>query len=119
MCALDISNRDTKYYEKRFEARYVMKCECNAFIDHIMFLAEIADISFNGLALLVHDYFGKEEIGDEIEIRILRENYPAVDMIAEIRNYVVADGVSRIGMQIKRGNKSVWDALVRQAQNGL
>lgn len=119
MQVLNISERDAKYYEKRFERRYKTKCECNVIINQSVFEAEISDISFNGLALLIRDYSGVTDIDDEVEIKILKHNYPAVSMMAEIRDYMVVDDISRLGFQIKSGNRSIWDALVRQAQNGL
>ena len=118
--ALDISNRNPEYYENRFEQRYKMACKCMVQIDGEQFNGEIADISFNGVAFILEHYWGQDVVGDTIEFCIFRENYMAVTMIGELRNCTVTtDNHTRIGLQIKRGNRQVWDALVRQAQNGL
>lgn len=116
---MDISNRDLRFYEKRSEARYQMACECNVDLCGTMYDAEIKDISFNGVAFMVKADYKDAEVGDKINFKIFRVNYPVVQMMAYLRNITRVNDYTRLGMQVVGGDHTVWDPLVRQAQGGL
>lgn len=116
---MDISGRNLNFYNQRKEERYKLRCVCSIEIDGIYYDAEISDISFGGVAIIVKSYRDEVDIDDKLTFKFYRTNYPVAEMESLVRNINHVGDYTRLGMQIIGGNKEIWDLIVKQVKNGL
>lgn len=116
---MDVSNRNLKYYDLRKETRHKMDCDCYLVINGQVYLGMINDISFGGISFILYNYDDALEIGKHIIFSLYRTNYPALDMLADVRNISEVEKGIRIGMQVLNGDIEMWNLIVHNVKNGL
>lgn len=116
---MDVSSRDLRYYDIRKETRHKMDCDCYLVINGKIYLGTINDISFGGISFILYNYDDALEIGKHIIFSLYRTNYPAIDMLADVRNISTVEKGIRIGMQVLSGDTDMWNLIVHNVKNEL